>query len=160
MVSVYILLQRVRRWVWELSIAEKLIEELRSREDLRDALAEEIALSLVKDRRVRMMLAMGILREVATKSDIQELRQGLREEIGMVRREMKEEIGKVRNELREGIDMVRKEIDSLREEMRDLDRRLSRVEGMLNLLVKIFIAFNVPILVALIGILIKLALGG
>jgi len=34
-----------------LSIAEKLLEELREREDLRDALAEELALSLVKNRR-------------------------------------------------------------------------------------------------------------
>ena len=34
-----------------MSIAEKLLEELREREDLRDALAEELALSLVKNRR-------------------------------------------------------------------------------------------------------------
>ncbi len=120
-----------------MSIAEKLLEELRQREDLRDALAEEIALSLVKDRRVRMMLALGILREVATKSDLQELRK----------------------EMRQDIESVRQEMNRLREEIRNLDRRLSRVEGMLNLLIKIFIAFNIPILVALIGILIKLALG-
>lgn len=38
-------------WTRRLSIAEKLLEELREREDLRDALAEELALSLVKNRR-------------------------------------------------------------------------------------------------------------
>ncbi len=37
-----------------------------------------------------------------------------------------------------------------------LEERVTRVEGGLNLLVKMFIAFNVPLLIAVIGILPKM----
>jgi len=36
-----------------------------------------------------------------------------------------------------------------------LEQRVSRVEGQLSLFIKMFIAFNVPILVGIIGILLK-----
>ena len=37
----------------------------------------------------------------------------------------------------------------------DLDGRVDRLEGQMSLLIKLFIAFNIPILVGIIGILLK-----
>jgi len=117
-----------------------------------------------------MAIALSILREVATKEDVEKSRVELKQDIENLRNEMKQEIERLRNEMRQEINNLRRELDSIRKEMRleidklgeeirNLDRRLSRVEGTLNLLIKVFIAFNIPILAALIGILIKLALG-
>ena len=50
-----------------LSIAEKLLEELRAREDLRRALAEELLPEIVRNRRLRTIIVASISREVATK---------------------------------------------------------------------------------------------
>ncbi len=189
------------------SLIEKLLEELRSREDLRDALAEELAISIVRSRRVRLAIANAILREVATKQDIAELRNYIDQRIDNLRKEMKEEIDKLRQEMKEEIESLRKEmkeedealrhemkrgddslrqeieklrkemkesdevlrneieklrkemkeeIDSVRKELNDLGQRVARLETTMNLFVKIFIAFNLPILLGIIGILLRM----
>ncbi len=65
-----------------------------------------------------LVAAAAVLREVATKDDIRELRR----EVENVRREL-EDVKKEVAELREGV---------------------SRLEGLVGLLVKAFIAFNLP----------------
>ncbi|RSN78646.1 hypothetical protein D6D85_00860, partial [Candidatus Methanodesulfokora washburnensis] len=60
----------------------------------------------------------------------------------------------------------REEIEKLREEMNtrfssmdqrvsSLEQRMSKIEGQLSLLIRIFIAFNLPILIGIIGILLR-----
>ncbi len=122
----------------DLSIAEKLIEELKQRDDLREALTEELLSVLVKNRRLRLLIATSILREVATKEDIKEVENRLMQEIKGVE------------------DKLRKGIDDLRKEINGLGQRVSRLEGMMSLIVKLFIAFNLPILLGIIGILLKM----
>jgi len=88
---------------------------------------KRLAELLVMEPDVRLAIINAVLRDVATKRDIELVREGLREEI----------------------EKLRKEIGQLRE-------RVAKVEGQLGLLVKLFIAFNLPILMALIGILLKM----
>ncbi len=116
-----------------MSIAEKLLEELRQREDLRDALAQELMPAIF--RKLRLAVLSALYREVATKSDLAELRNEFRREIYSLRRE---------------IDILRHEIEDLRREVRDVRREVG------ELFVRLFVAFNIPILIALIGILLKL----
>jgi len=121
-----------------LSIAEKLIEELKQRDDLRETLAEELLPVLVKNRRLRFLIATSILREVATKEDIKDVENRLMQEIRGVE------------------DKLGKEIDGLRKEINELSQRVSRLEGMMSLFIKLFVAFNLPILLGVIGILLKM----
>ena len=73
---------------------------------------------LVSEPDVRLAIVSAALREVATRQDIAELREGLRR----------------------------------------LEGRLARVEGRLDVLLKTFLAFSVPTLVAVIGVLLKMLL--
>ena len=56
------------------------------------------------------------------------------------------------------LDKLEGRIARLEERIDGVDSRLSRVEGQLSLFIKLFIAFNIPILVGIVGILLGLAL--
>jgi len=134
-----------------LSIAEKLLEELRAREDLRRALAEELLPEIVRNRRLRTIILASISREVATKEDIRELRDyAKRLEEKMV---TKEDLEKLRLEVRDLRDYIHTRLES---RIDGLEQRVARLEGMMSLFIKLFIAFNVPLLIAVIGILLKM----
>jgi len=126
-------------------------------------------------RRLAELLAPDIARSVlqgaATKQDIEKLRQEiekLRSDFNEFRQETKQETSEIRkeisglkeeiNEVKGEINGLRREISELKEEIGVLRERVARVEGVLSLLVKVFIAFNVPLLIAVIGILLKMAL--
>ncbi len=47
-------------------------------------------------------------------------------------------------------------VSRLEERVSKLEERIARVEGRLDLLIKVFIAFNIPLLIAVIGILPKM----
>lgn len=144
-----------------MSIAEKLLEELRQREDLRDALAQELIPSIARDRRMRFLLASAIIREVATKDDLAEVETRLRDEIARLR----EDIGKAETRLNSRIDRLEDRIDRLEDRLDRLgqntdalEQRISSLEGTMGLFVKLFVAFNVPVLIGVVGILLKMAL--
>ncbi len=116
-------------------------------------------------------IARSALQEAATKQDIEKLRQEFerlksetRQEVEKLRSDFNEfrqetsEIIKEINGLRREISELKEEVHGLREEIGALRERVARVEGRLDLLVKMFIAFNVPLLIAVIGILLKMAL--
>jgi archaellum component FlaC len=112
------------------------------------------------------------------KKEIDGVRNELKKEVEGVRNELKKEIESVKNELRKEIEDVRNELDSTRKELRkeiesvrgelkgeidglrkdilDIRDRVSRLEGQMALFVRLFIAFNVPILVGVIGTLLLL----
>jgi len=48
------------------------------------------------------------------------------------------------------------DIRELRDRMNLLEQRVARIEGQLNLFIKLFIVFNLPILLGIIGILLKM----
>lgn len=121
--------------------AEKIVELFERDVRARRRLAE----LLVMEPDVRLAMINAVLRDVATKSDLERLRDELRNEF-------RSEIEKLRSEFRDEIRDVRRELSSLSE-------RVARLEGRVDLLIKVFIGFNVPLLVAVIGILLKLIFG-
>ena len=129
----------------DLSITEKLLEELRTREDLRKALAEELLPEIIRDRKLRTIIVTSISREVATKEDVKELREDLEK----LRREVVTEIRELRSYVQELGRRFEGRIDTL-------EQRVTKLEGMMSLFVKLFIAFNVPLFTAVIGILLKM----
>jgi len=110
-----------------MSVAEKLLEELRKRKDLREALALELIPVFFENRELRLTVLTSLYRDIATKEDIKELRKNIGDEI-----------------------------NSLRDEINLLKQRVARIEGQLDLFIKLFIVFNLPILLGIIGILLKM----
>ena len=94
---------------------------------------KRLAELLTAEPDVRLAIINLVLRDVATKQDINELRKEMNEE----RKEMRREIG------------------GLRKEMNELKERIARLEASSSLLVKVSMAVNVPILIAIIGLLLN-----
>ncbi len=100
---------------------------------------------------IRLAIVEGVMREVATKRDLEALRRELQEYID-------KRIAELRSEMEKVIGEVRSEISKLSDRVTSLEARVARLEGQVSLLIKIFIAFNVPILIGIIGILLKMVL--
>ena len=128
-----------------MSIAEKLIEELEKDPKIRRRLAE----LMVTDSDVRLAIINAVLADVATKSDLEKLEAATKRELENLRVEMKAEMGKLEERLERRIYALESRVNSIEE-------RLARLEGQMNLFVKLFIAFNLPILIAVIGILLRM----
>jgi uncharacterized protein involved in exopolysaccharide biosynthesis len=145
------------------SIAEKLIEELEKDPKIRRRFAE----LMVTDSDVRLAIINAVLADVATKGDLEKLEaatksdlenlraelvkteERLRTEMENLRAEIKTEMGKLEERLERRISALESRVNSIEE-------RLARLEGQMNLFVKLFIAFNLPILIAVIGILLRM----
>ncbi len=124
-----------------MSIGEKLIEELERDPKIRKRLAE----LMVTDSDVRLAIINAVLADVATKSDLENLRA-----------EIKTEMGKLEERLERRISALENRISAFENRVNSIEERLARLEGQINLFVKLFIAFNLPILIAVIGILLKM----
>ncbi|MFZ8854696.1 MAG: hypothetical protein ACO2OQ_00845 [Thermofilaceae archaeon] len=127
-----------------MSVGRQLLEELRRDEELRRALAEGLLPEALRYRELRRAVLVALSREIATKEDIESLRRATKEDIESLRRAAKEDI--------ESLGRV---IKALEERVSSLEQRVARIEGQLSLLVKIFIVFNLPILIGIIGILLR-----
>jgi predicted RNase H-like nuclease (RuvC/YqgF family) len=111
-----------------MSVALKMIEELEENEALRRRFLKMIIPEIPKEPDVTLTLINTILGRVVTKED-----------------------------LKEEISLLREEIKALDSRISSLEQRVARIEGQMSLFTKIFIAFNLPILLAVIGILLRLA---
>ena len=122
---------------------------------------------LTSEPDVRLAVINAVIRDVATKQDIDKLREATRQDIEKLREETKQDIERLRQEIKQEIEKLREEtrrdieklnerISMLEERVSRLEERVAKVEGGLNLLVKMFIAFNVPLLIAVIGIMLKM----
>ena len=94
---------------------------------------------------IRLAIVEGVIREVATKKDLEALRKELQEYIDKRVTELRTELGELRSE-----------VSRLSDRVTTLETRVTRLEDQVSLLIKIFIAFNVPILIGIIGILLKM----
>jgi len=90
---------------------------------------KRLAELLISEPDVRLAVINAVIRDVATKSDVEALRRELREEMGR----------------------LDKRIDGL-------DQRVARLEGSISLFTKLFVAFNLPLLVSVIAALVVLLL--
>ena len=113
-----------------MSIAEKLIEELEKDPKIRKRLAE----LMVTDSDVRLAIINAVLADVATKKDLERLEERIERRISTLERR----------------------IEALENRVNAIEARLARLEGQMNLFVKLFIAFNLPTLIAVIGILLRM----
>jgi septal ring factor EnvC (AmiA/AmiB activator) len=127
------------------SIAEKLIEELERDPKIRKRLAE----LMVTDSDVRLAIINAVLADVATKSDLEKLEERLRNDF-------RSEIQREAKRLEDKISALENRITALENRVNAIEERLARLEGQMDLFVKLFIAFNVPILIAVIGILLRM----
>ena len=78
-----------------MSLAEKLIKEFEENVKLRKRLAE----LLISEPDIRLALINAVIADVATKKDLSELRNELKNEIGGLRSELKSEISELRREM-------------------------------------------------------------
>jgi hypothetical protein len=84
---------------------------------------------------------------VATKGDIEVLKATTKSDIEALRKEMEA----LKKELKEDIERVEERINGL-------DERVAKLEGSISLFTKLFIAFNLPLLVSVIAALVALLL--
>ena len=78
--------------------------------------------------------------------------------IGAVLRATKSDIEKLRGEFRGGMARLEQRIDVLEGRVEELEERMARLEGRVDMLFKFTLAFNTLILVAVIGILLRMVL--
>ena len=141
-----------------MSLAEKLLEELKSDEKLREEFLAFVAEGVARNRRARLVMLQELIREAATKSDVESARNELRAEIEALRKEFRAEIEALRKEFREEIRRLEARIESLEARISSLEQRVARLEGSISLFIKLFIAFNLPLLVSVIAALVALLL--
>jgi len=152
-----------------MSLAEKILEELRSNEKVREEFLAFVAEGVARDRKARLVMLQGLIREAATKSDVESAKNEIRAEIDKVRTELKAEIDALRKEFKADVEALRKEfrgeierletrIESLEMRISSLEQRVARLEGSMSLFIKLFIAFNLPLLISVIAALVTLLL--
>jgi septal ring factor EnvC (AmiA/AmiB activator) len=138
------------------SIAEKLIEELEKDPKIRRRLAE----LMVTDSDVRLAIINAVLADVATKSDLEKLGAATKRELEKLeerlRNDFRSEIQREVRRLEDRISALENRIAALENRVNSIEERLARLEGQMDLFVKLFIAFNLPTLIAVIGILLKM----
>jgi predicted nucleic acid-binding Zn-ribbon protein len=76
----------------------------------RDAL-RELAVAVASEPELRLAVINAVLADVATKQDIQQLRQELKGEMAQLRQELREEISQLREETKEEIAQLRQHVD-------------------------------------------------
>jgi len=140
------------------SLAEKLLEELKSDEKLREEFLAFVAEGVARNRRARLVMLQELIREAATKSDVESAKNELRAEIEALRKEFRAEIEALRKEFREEIRRLEVRIESIEARISSLEQRVARLEGSISLFIKLFIAFNLPLLVSVIAALVALLL--
>jgi polyhydroxyalkanoate synthesis regulator phasin len=123
---------------------------------------KRLAELLVSEPDVRLAIINAVLRDVATKDDIESLRAATKDDIEALRKEFKSDIEALRREVKGDIESLRGE---LKEGMGKLDgrvgaleQRVARLEGSISLFTKLFIAFNLPLLVSVIVALVMMLL--
>jgi DNA repair exonuclease SbcCD ATPase subunit len=76
----------------------------------RDAL-RELAVAVASEPELRLAVINAVLADVATKQDIQQMRQELRGEMAQLRQELRAEISQLREETKEEIAQLRQHVD-------------------------------------------------
>ena len=132
--------------------AERIVELFEKDASSRKRFAE----LLIVEPDIRLAIINAIIRDVATKEDIEKLRAATKEDIENLKKATKEDIESLKKATKEDIGRLEARINSLDVRISGLEARISRLEGQMSLFVKLFIAFNLPILLGVVGMLLKL----
>ncbi len=119
--------------------AREVVDLFEKDESARKRLAE----LLVSEPDVRLAIINAVLRDVATKSDIQELRKELKGDIQDLRKEMIALNAATKSDIQE----LRKEISDLRKEMN------SNFRWTIGVIITVWGATVIPILLKLVGMI-------
>ena len=133
---------------------------------------KRLAELLISEPDVRLAIISAVLRDVATKGDVESLRKEIealraetKSDIEALRKEFKSDVEALRREFREEMGRLGGRIDDLERGLEGLERRIdgleqrvSRLEGSISLFTKLFVAFNLPLLVSVIAALVALLL--
>jgi predicted nuclease with TOPRIM domain len=100
---------------------------------------KRLAELLVSEPDVRLAIINAVLRDVATRSDMEALRKELKSDIEALRGELRDNVEALRKELKSDIEALRKELKSdveyLRRDVSELRERVSKLEGAFTQLV-------------------------
>jgi hypothetical protein len=124
---------------------------------------------LVSEPDARLAIINAVLRDVATKGDIEVLRRefkidmealkaATKSDIEFLRVATKSDVEALRKEFKEEIGRLDERVDGLEQRIGFLDQRVAKLEGSISLFTKLFIAFNLPLLVSVIAALVALLL--
>ena len=108
---------------------------------------KRLAELLVGEPDIRLAIINAVLRDIATKSDLEKLREGLRNEF---RREI--------DRLEDRITRIEERLAKLEERVSVLEERVAGLDKRVDMMFKFMLMLNTPILVAVIGILLKMIL--
>jgi flagellar biosynthesis GTPase FlhF len=97
----------------------------------KDAL-RELSAAIASEPELRLAVINAVLADVATKQDLQQIRQELKGEMAQLRQEMKEEIAQLRMELRGDITATKQDFQQLRRELREEISQLREEIGILR----------------------------
>jgi flagellar biosynthesis GTPase FlhF len=97
----------------------------------KDAL-RELSAAIASEPELRLAVINAVITDVATKQDLQQLRQELKGEMAQLRQEMKEEIAQLREELRGDITATKQDFQQLRRELREEISQLREEIGILR----------------------------
>jgi flagellar biosynthesis GTPase FlhF len=97
----------------------------------KDAL-RELSAAIASEPELRLAVINAVLADVATKQDLQQLRQELKGEMALLRQEMKEERAQLRMELRGDITATKQDFQQLRRELREEISQLREEIGLLR----------------------------
>jgi TolA-binding protein len=138
-----------------MAVTTKLIEEMKKDKELENEFLTFIAERISIRPEIRKMMISAVLREVATKEDMEKLRIAMEEEMEKLKKATEDDMDKLGKEVKEEMTRLDQRISSLEQRVSSLEQRMSKIEGQLSIMIKMFIAFNVPILVGIIGILLR-----
>ena len=106
----------------------EIIEALERDEKLRKRLTKLIVSEIVLDPEIKLLLVEKSLETIATKNDIKDLRNEIKDVEEGLRKEIKDVENRLRNEIKEVESRLRKEIkdveNKLRSEIKDAEERL------------------------------------
>ena len=113
---------------------------------------KRLAELLISEPDVRLAIINAVLRDVATKQDLRELREEFRREIDGLKREV--------SELRERVARLEGVVSQLVERIGDLDKRIDSLEKRMDLIAKMTLALTGSVLATLAAdIILRLVLG-
>jgi cell shape-determining protein MreC len=129
--------------IWMSLSAGEIVKLLKSDKDA----LRELSAAIASEPELRLAVINAVLTDVATKQDLQQLRQELKGEMAQLRQEMKEEIARLREEtglLRQHVDS---EISQLR---RDMNTNFRWTVG---LIIAVWGTTVIPLLMRLAGVI-------
>jgi flagellar biosynthesis GTPase FlhF len=114
--------------IWMSLSAGEIVKLLKSDKDA----LRELSAAIASEPELRLAGINAVITDVATKQDLQQLRQELKGEMAQLRQEMKEEIAQLREELRGDITATKQDFQQLRRELREEISQLREETGLLR----------------------------